>query len=133
MFFQVDPSAAVPVYSQIMNQIKHSISSGLLRSGDRLPSIRELAKELRVNPNTVVRAYRELEREGIVESRRGQGSFVRATQRVTSLEARCELLAPTVDRLLVEAYHLGLDDETLLELLRKRMADRNAVSQGKEA
>lgn len=133
MFYQVDPSSAVPVYAQIMDQVKRGISSGLLKTGERLPSIRELARELRINPNTVVRAYRELEREGVVESRRGQGSYVAESQHASSLAARRELLAPAVDRLLVEAYHLGLNDDELRKLLELRMDERRRSGKGREA
>jgi len=124
MFFRVDPSSAVPVYSQIMDQVKHAVASGLLELGNRLPSIRELAKELRVNPNTIIRAYRELETEGIIESKRGQGSFVTSGGTALTVEGRKEILTKLVDQLIVEAFHLQLDNKQVLELIRERMKKR---------
>ncbi len=121
MFLKVDPSAAEPVYSQIVSQVKHAVASGLLRNGDRLPSIRGLARELRINPNTVIHAYRELEIENVIESRRGQGSFVTGAGPVMSVDNRCRILGEKVDRLLVEAYHLDLTGEQVMALLRKRL------------
>ncbi len=125
MFFRVDPSSAVPVYAQIAEQVKHAIASGLLEQGARLPSIRELAKELRVNPNTIIRSYRELENDGIIESRRGQGSFVTDSGKALTVEGRTEILAKLVDQLLVEAYHLKLSDDQVMELVRQRMTERS--------
>jgi len=76
MFFRVSPSSGVPLYLQLMEQVRHAIETGALRSGDQLPTIRALAQELVMNSNTVVRAYRELEHEGIVELRHGLGAFI---------------------------------------------------------
>src|ERR1035441_3443821 len=76
VFFRVSPSSGVPLYLQLMEQVKHAIETGALRSGDQLPTIRALAQELVMNSNTVVRAYRELEHEGIVELRHGLGAFI---------------------------------------------------------
>jgi len=75
-FFRVSPSSGVPLYLQLMEQVKHAIETGALRPGDQLPTIRALAHELVMNSNTVVRAYRELEHEGIVELRHGLGAFI---------------------------------------------------------
>jgi GntR family transcriptional regulator len=75
-FFRVSPSSGVPLYLQLMEQVKHAIETGALRPGDQLPTIRGLAQELVMNSNTVVRAYRELEHEGIVELRHGLGAFI---------------------------------------------------------
>jgi GntR family transcriptional regulator len=74
--FRVNPSSGVPLYLQLMEQVKHAVETGALRSGDQLPTIRKLAEDLVMNPNTVVRAWRELEHEGIVELRHGSGAFI---------------------------------------------------------
>jgi GntR family transcriptional regulator len=74
--FRLNASSGVPLYLQLMEQVKHAIETGALRPGEQLPAIRKLAEDLVVNPNTVVRAYRELEHEGIVELRRGSGAFI---------------------------------------------------------
>jgi len=77
MLIKTNPSAGTPIYIQLMQQIKHAIESGTLNPGDQLPSIRNVAKDLFVNPNTVVKVYKELEHEGIIELRQGKGAFVK--------------------------------------------------------
>src|SRR5271154_1774769 len=76
MLFRLNPSSGVPIYLQLMEQIKHAIETGALKAGDQLPAIRKLAEDLVMNPNTVVRAYRELEHEGVIELRHGSGAFI---------------------------------------------------------
>ena len=76
MLFRPNPSSGVPIYLQLMEQVKHSIETGALRPGEQLPGIRPLAEELVINPNTVAKAYRELEHEGVIELRHGAGAFV---------------------------------------------------------
>src|SRR4029453_15271667 len=76
MLFRPNPSSGVPIYLQLMEQVKHSIETGALRPGEQLPGIRPLAEELVINPNTVAKAYRELEHEGVIELRQGAGAFV---------------------------------------------------------
>src|SRR5512138_3107875 len=75
-FFRVNASSGVPLYIQLMEQVRHAVALGALRPGDQLPTIRALAQELVMNSNTVVRAYRELEHEGVVELRHGSGAFI---------------------------------------------------------
>jgi GntR family transcriptional regulator len=81
MLLRPNPSSGVPIYLQLMEQVKHSIETGALRPGEQLPGIRPLAEELVINPNTVAKAYRELEHEGVIELRHGAGAFVSATSR----------------------------------------------------
>src|SRR5215208_6030859 len=76
MLLRPNPSSGVPIYLQLMEQVKHGIETGALRAGEQLPGIRPLAEELVINPNTVAKAYRELEHEGIIELRQGAGAFV---------------------------------------------------------
>src|SRR5256714_12852548 len=85
MLFRPNPSSGVPIYLQLMEQVKHAIETGALRAGDQLPGIRPLAEELVINPNTVAKAYRELEHEGIIELRHGAGAFVSANARPKKL------------------------------------------------
>jgi len=125
---EVDPSSSVPVYAQIVRQVKNAVASGLLVAEDKLPSIRALAKELRVNPNTIIRAYKELEIQGIVISKRGQGNFVTSQNRCLTEEVKCEMITNNIDRLITEAYHLQLDDEKVIELIRARMIEVKAGS-----
>ena len=81
MLFRPNPSSGVPIYLQLMEQVKHGIETGALRPGEQLPGIRPLAEELVINPNTVAKAYRELEHEGVIELRHGAGAFVSANGR----------------------------------------------------
>src|SRR5918994_7493249 len=81
MLFRSNPSLGVPIYLQLMEQVKHAIETGALRPGEQLPGMRPLAEELVINPNTVAKAYRELEHEGVIELRHGAGAFVSRTAR----------------------------------------------------
>ena len=81
MLFRPNPSSGVPIYLQLMEQVKHAIETGALRPGEQLPGIRPLAEELVINPNTVAKAYRELEHEGVIELRHGAGAFVSGNAR----------------------------------------------------
>ena len=104
MVFRPNPSSGVPIYLQLMEQVKHSIETGALRPGEQLPGIRSLAEELVINPNTVAKAYRELEHEGVIELRHGAGAFVTANARAKKgttdrLRAAQGVVAAAVDRL----------------------------------
>ena len=119
-------SDGVPIYQQIVDQIQCRIISGQLRSGDELPTIRGLAESLRVNPNTVARAYRELEHEGLVEKRRTTGTFVaELTQRLSAAQRR-RVVGPPIDKLILQARHLGIGLDELVELIRKRDSQLNS-------
>src|SRR5213594_3644057 len=85
MIFRPNPSLGVPIYLQLMEQVKHAIETGALRAGEQLPGIRPLAEELVINPNTVAKAYRELEHEGVIELRHGAGAFVSGSARARSM------------------------------------------------
>ncbi|MEO8679606.1 MAG: GntR family transcriptional regulator [Vicinamibacterales bacterium] len=103
MLFRPNPSSGVPIYLQLMEQVKHSIETGALRAGEQLPGIRPLAEELVVNPNTVAKAYRELEHEGVIELRHGAGAFVTANAKgkkdAEKLRAGQAVIATTVEKL----------------------------------
>ena len=104
---QVDPSSGEPIYQQLLRQIKHAIVTGALGAGERVSSVRELAAVLVINPNTVARAYRELEREGLLESAPGRGTFVRLDPPRIGKPERRARLKPFADRLVAEALALG--------------------------
>ncbi len=108
MFLKIDPKSGTPVYLQIIEQIKSQIASGRLRIGDRLPTVRDLAVDLRVNPNTVSKAYRELERDNVLEGRPGIGSFVSGKVSGLVLKRKEEEVRRHMERAVVEAYHLQL-------------------------
>lgn len=129
MWFHIDPSSGTPIYRQIVDQVRQAVAGGTLRPGDRLPPVRDLAVELAVNPNTVARAYHDLERDGVIETSRGRGTFVASgAAKVTEAE-RVERLAPVLDRVIAEAHLLGISEDDLRRILEKRLAERRRTSQ----
>ena len=121
MQFQCDSTARTPIYRQLMEQIREAVARGRLQDGERLPSVRQLSKELVVNPNTIARAYTELEREGVLNTRQGLGVFVAKPQASLKTEVRRRRLADIIDRLLTEAIHLGVSADELQNLISERM------------
>ena len=116
MFFSVNPTDPRPLYVQIMDAIRHAAAGGALSPDDLLPSVRQLATDLRVNPNTVKQAYRDLEREGVVYTKRGQGTFLAAAPAVRT-RARAAMLRPVAERALLETRRLGLGAAELIEAI----------------
>ena len=116
----ISASDGVPIYQQIVNQVKYLIASGRLAAGEELPPIRVLAERLLVNPNTVARAYRELESAGVVEKRRTAGTYVSETGSPLARRERLRIMAERVDALLAEARQLGIGVDELVELIGKR-------------
>ena len=123
MWFHIDPSSGTPIYRQIVDQVRQAVAGGTLRPGDRLPSVRDLALELAVNPNTIAKAYQELERDGVIETPRGRGSFVADRDHNLPMKERLNRLAGSVERLAVEAYHLGIPDAQVEELVRRKLEE----------
>lgn len=122
MQIRVTDHDGTPIYAQIVRQVKHHVAAGRLAEGDRLPSVRQLAEQLVVNPNTVARAYRELETEDVVVARRGSGVFVAENGSRLSLREKRRILAERIDALLVEARQLDVDGTALRKLLDEREA-----------
>jgi GntR family transcriptional regulator len=122
MLIRIDISTGVPLWQQIVAQVTREIMSRTLAVGDQLPTVRELAAELRVNPNTVARAYLELERDGVVETRRGIGTFACEVIDRHSASERRQMMISRIDELIVEAVLLQIPRSELLELLTERMA-----------
>jgi GntR family transcriptional regulator len=121
MMFQIHFKSGKPPYLQLVDQVKSAVASGSLRDGDTLPAIRSLAEELRLNRNTVAKAYSELENQGVIETAPGKGCFVTADNSPLKKEVRLKMLSDEIDALVVQAHHLQIADEQLLELLRKRL------------
>jgi DNA-binding transcriptional regulator YhcF (GntR family) len=117
---QISPDDSAPIYLQIINQVKHLVAAGRLAPGEELPPIRVLAERLLVNPNTVARAYRELELAGIVTKRRTAGTYVSEAGASLAPEERLQLLAPRVDALVAEALQLDIPLDAVIGLLRQR-------------
>ncbi len=123
MILDLDPRSPVPIYRQIVDQVRRLVAVGALREGERLPTVRELAVQARVNRNTAARAIQDLEREGIVRTRVGQGTFV-ADGASRAVPARLEAaLDETIDRLLVEARLAGIGLEDLGARLARRIVE----------
>jgi DNA-binding transcriptional regulator YhcF (GntR family) len=116
----IKPNDGAPIYEQVVNQVKRLVASGRLSAGEELPAIRVLAEQLLVNPNTIARAYRELEVAGIVVKRRTAGTFISKEGIKLSRKDRLELLSEKVDSLLIEADQLDISPEDLCDLINKR-------------
>lgn len=120
MNFSIDNRSGVPLYRQIIEQVKFAISHGSLRAGDQLPTVRQLAVDLSVNPNTVIRAYRELLIEGVLETHQGSGTFVSNHEPEIDRLERQRMLDQILTDLLARASSYGLTLEDVLEGLRQR-------------
>src|ERR1700733_12027434 len=103
MIFRLNQSSGIPLYLQLMEQVKHAIETGALREGDQLPTIRRVAEDLVMNPNTVVRAYRELEHEGVLELKHGSGAFIKesAGDRARVMRKAQAVVQPAIERLML--------------------------------
>ena len=121
MIFQVDFQAGKPVYLQLADQIRYAAASGRLRSGEALPSLRPLAEELRINRNTIAKAYAELESQGIIETIPGKGFFLKRNGSPFNQQARQKLLLTEIDEAVVMAHHLQVDREKFLSLVKDRL------------
>src|SRR6266849_6170324 len=121
MIFQVDFQAGKPVYLQLADQIRYAAASGRLRAGEPLPSLRPLAEELRVNRNTIAKAYAELESQGIIETIPGKGCFLKANNSPLKKEVRRKLLIREIDQTVVMAHHLQVPRDEFIELVRDRL------------
>lgn len=119
--FQIDFSQ--PLYEQILDQVRSSIAKGEIGLGEKMPSVRELAQELRMNPNTVMRAYQELERDGLTEKRRGQGTYVTSSpERVKTF--RTQLAGQYIEQFMSQMKSLGLTWEDVEDYVRRQLADQ---------
>jgi len=122
MLFKPNPSLGVPIYLQLMEQVKHAIETGALRPGEQLPGIRPLAEELVINPNTVAKAYRELEHEGVIELRHGAGAFVSAQARPKKAADALRSAQPIVAGAIEKLRGRGLTDEEIRRLFEAELA-----------
>ena len=120
MRFQLNFKSGKPVYLQLVDQVKAAAASGAVQAGEPLPSIRPLAEELRVNRNTVAKAYTELENQRIIETIAGKGCFVRAAASPFRKDVRLKLLTTEIDQAVVQAHHLQVARAEFLELVEER-------------
>lgn len=131
MLLQIDFKSGKPVYLQLVDQIRYAAASGSLRPGEALPSIRPLAEELRVNRNTIAKAYTELESQGVIESLPGKGSFLKENRSPFTEKARHDLIIKEIDDALVAAHQLQVDHATFLKLVEDRMSHFDAGLDGR--
>jgi GntR family transcriptional regulator len=124
----ISANDGVPIYLQIVNQIKYLVAAGRLSAGDELPPIRALAEQLVINPNTVARAYRELELAGIVEKRRTAGTYVTDQGSPLARRERIKLLTQRIDLLLAEARHVNISIDEVIKLVEQRHAAMSATA-----
>lgn len=120
MQLHISAGDGVPIYLQIVNQVKYLLAAGRLAPGNEIPPIRVLAHQLLINPSTVARAYLELEREGVVQKRHGSGTYISDAGSPLARKERLKIIGERIDTLLAESRHLGLATEELLTLIRER-------------
>ena len=121
MIFQINYKSGKPIYLQVVDQIKAAAASGALQNGEALPSIRPLAEELRVNRNTIAKAYSELESLGVVETQPGRGCFLKENHAALRKDVRRKLLVQEIDQAIVQAHHLQVAPEEFLKVVRERI------------
>jgi GntR family transcriptional regulator len=121
MLIQLNFKSGMPVYLQLVDQIKSAAAAGTLRAGEPLPSIRPLAEQLRINRNTVAKAYAELESQGIIETLAGKGCFLSENNSPFKKQVRQKMLAADIDAAIVRAYHFQVAEPDFLELVRERL------------
>jgi len=121
MIFQIDFKSGKPVYLQLVDQIRYAAAAGSLRPGESLPSIRPLAEELRVNRNTIAKAYAELESQGVIETLPGKGCFLKENNSPFTKQVKNKLLLTEIDEAVVMAHHLQVDREKFLALVKERL------------
>jgi GntR family transcriptional regulator len=122
MLLRIDLHSSEPIFGQLVFQVKARIARGELEPGDKLPSVRELAKDLAINPNTVARAYEALESEGVIVRKQGSGCFVTGHTSALRGDERRKKLDALVHRAVTEAFHLGFDEDDLRAALEKHVS-----------
>ena len=130
MLFKPNPASGVPIYLQLMEQVKHNVETGALRPGEQLPGIRPLAEELVINPNTVAKAYRELEHEGVIELRHGAGAFVSHTARAKKATDAMRAGQAVVAAAIAKLRARGVTDDEIRRLFEAELAGLNQGGHG---
>jgi GntR family transcriptional regulator len=121
MFIKISFTSGIPTYLQIVEQVKYAAASGSLRPGDALPSIRILAEQLRINRNTVAKAYAELEHQGVIEIVQGKGAFLSSQVSPFNGRIQASVLNEAIDSVIVQAHHFQISRERLLERIHQRL------------
>ena len=121
MLIQLNFKSGKPVYLQVVDQVKAAAASGALRAGEALPSIRPMAEQLRINRNTVAKAYEELESQGVIETIMGKGCFLKQNNSPLRKEIRSKMVAEEIDHAIVQAHHLQIGEKDFLDLVSERL------------
>jgi GntR family transcriptional regulator len=133
MLIQLNFKSGKPVYLQVVDQVKSAAASGALRTGEPLPSIRPLAEQLRINRNTVAKAYAELEGQGVIETIAGRGCFLKENHSPFRKDIRLKMVAEEIDAAIVQAHHLRVEDRDFLDLVRERLEIFEQTNKAHEA
>ncbi len=128
MQFRIDNASDRPVYQQIMDQIKRDIAMGRLIKNEKLPTVRQLAGQIAINPNTIAKAYRQLEQQGIIVTKAGAGAFVANLDSNLSRSVRKKLISEELELIAVDAYHMQIESQTLLEWFENAVVKFNLPS-----
>jgi GntR family transcriptional regulator len=131
MQFRIDNASERAVYLQIIDQVKRDVALGRLARQERLPTVRQLSQQLTINPNTIAKAYRQLEQEGIIVTRAGAGAFIANLDSGLSKTVRRKLICDELERIVVEAFHMQIDKETMAEWFGA-ILERFNLTPGKE-
>jgi GntR family transcriptional regulator len=121
MLLQINYKSGKPVYLQVVDQIKAAAASGAMQAGEPLPSIRPLAEDLRINRNTIAKAYTELESQGVIETIPGKGCFLKPNNSPLKKEVRRKLLIDEIDQVVVQAHHLQVPRDEFIAIVRERL------------
>ena len=124
---QVDVRSRVPIYEQIVNSFKEMTVSGVLLPDEKIPSVRELAKEMTINPNTIQKAYQELERQGIIYMKRGQGTFINPNIKAKNREEKMEQLKEKIKKIIVESMYLGITKDEFIDIISTSYEDTQNI------
>ena len=133
MLIQLNFKSGKPVYLQLVDQVKAAAASGALRVGEPLPSIRPLAEQLRLNRNTVAKAYSELEGQGVIETIAGRGCFLKENHSPFRKDVRLKMVAEEIDAAIVQAHHLRVEDKEFLDLVKERLEAFEQTNKAHEA
>ena len=132
MQIQINSSSDRPVYQQIIDHVKRDIALNRLKNGEKLPTVRQLAAQLAINPNTIAKAYRQLEQDGIIVTRPGAGAFITETNSSLSLSVRKKIICEDIERLIVEAVHMQIDKATLEQWFAERIEKFKFADKGEK-
>jgi GntR family transcriptional regulator len=133
MLIQLNFKSGKPVYLQVVDQVKSAAASGALRAGEPLPSIRPLAEQLRINRNTVAKAYAELEGQGVIETVPGRGCFLKENSSPFRKDIRLKMVAEEIDAAIVQAHHLRVEEKDFLALVKERLEVFEVTNKAHEA